>query len=192
MLLPHDQLLMSRLWDSVLWSSIPLATDDEWLVIRFQRLLAEVDDPQLCLWLHWRMDVRTVLAALRRRQSGQSAPAGTKLWGLGNLPLMIARNWNQPGFGLLGRFPWLAEAEQLLSDGESLALEKCVLQQVWNYYDRCQPQQENGFAAVFLYVSRWDICHRWSSYDHQHGLKRFDQLVAESVQVAGINFEEWN
>lgn len=192
MLAPEDQRLMERLRENVLWSSIPLATDDQELVERFEHVLAEVSDPQLCGWLHWRMDVRTVLAALRRRQSGQSAPGAGKRWGLGNLPLLIARNWNQPGFGLLGRFPWLAEAEQYLADGESLALEKCVLQQVWNYYSRCEADQTNGFAAVFLYVSRWDICHRWSSYDHEHGLKRFDRLVEESVQVAGINFEEWN
>ena len=192
MLLPHDQQLMSRLWDNILWSSIPLATADSELVTRVERLLQDIDDPQLQNWLRWRMDVRTVLAALRLRQGGQNAPPAKICWGLGSLPLLITRNWHQPGFGLLGRFPWLAEAEQLLSDRESLALEQCVLQQVWNYYERCQSEQSTGFAAVFLYVSRWDICDRWSSYDHQRGLKRFDHLVEESLQVAAGQFEEWS
>jgi len=191
MLEADDQQLMQRLWDNVLWSSIPLQTEDAELVQRFQTLLQDVQDPLLQQWLCWRMDVRTLLSALRQRQAGAEAPAASLRWGLGELTWLIRRNWKLPAFGLQARLPWLPEAEKLLAAGQSLQLEKLVLQKVWQYYARCQPQPEFGFAAVFLYVSRWDICHRWTSYDHAGGLQQFDQLVANSLHQAGVNFEQW-
>lgn len=192
MLEPDDQHLMQQLWESVLWSSIPLQTEDVTLVARWQRLLRVIEDPVLLQWLHWRINVRIVLSALRQRLAGQEAPARSAEWAVGQLPLLLRRNWQQPAFGLQSRMPWLTEAEQLLQSGESLLLERLVLQQVWQYYERCLPQPPYGFTAVFLYVSRWDICQRWTSYDHQAGLVRFDQLVSESMQAGAVNLEEWN
>lgn len=192
MLLPEDRKLMDSLWQSMLWSSIPLATADEFLSDYFRRILAEVTEPQLHQWLCWRMDVRTILAALRRRHLGLDAPLRTPRWTSSDLMGLITVNWGQPAFGLSGRFPWLPEAQQLLESGASLALEKLVLECVWRYFDRCQPDNAYGFSAVFLYVSRWDICLRWSRYDHDLAAQRFDQLVADSLQSSDVYFEEWS
>lgn len=192
MLLPEDRLFMQRLWENVLWSNIPLATEDSVQALKFERLLQDVEGSEMYGWLQWRMGVRTVLAALRRRQAGLDAPTSTQGWGVGDMMHLILRNWQQPVFGLEGRLPWLDEARLFLEQGESLLLERCILQHVWHFYERCQPESDYGFASVFLYVSRWDICHRWSCYDNERGLERFNDLVTDALNTRGIDFEEWS
>lgn len=182
MLDPAHQSLMDELWETVLWSHIPLATPDTQLVLRFNQVLATIADEQLHQWLLWRMDVRTVLAALRRRHLGEEAPLPHEFWGVGNLTHLIRQRWRQPAFGLAAHFTWLPEIETLMAEGDSLALEERILAVLWQYLNLCQPQQADGFSAVFLYAMRWDISQRWTRYDSDTGLDNFRQLVAASLE----------
>ena len=186
MLLPDDQQRMNQLWHTVLWSGIPLDMGDPALVRQYERTMALIDDPQLHEWLQWRMDFRTLVAALRRRHLGQDAPADTRLWACGPIGKLLVQRWNQPSFGLADAHPWLPQAEHLLQQHESLALERLLLQNLWHYLSRCEPINPRSFAAVVLYIARWDICQRLRHYDHQAGLERFQALIDASLAAHGI------
>ena len=52
----------------------------------------------------------TLVAALRRRRSGDPAPALGETWGIGPRLADIGAHWQAALFGLGAVFPWLAEA----------------------------------------------------------------------------------
>ena len=127
--------------------------------------------------MRFRMELRTLYTALRRRRRGEStAPAGLP-WGYGRWVRHIERYWNEPGFRLQQVYPWINEAERLIETRDSLSLERLLLGIVWDYLTRISVGHEFDFEAVVIYVLRWDLIARWSSYDGARAVRRFNQLV---------------
>ena len=164
------------------WGNLELNDSDEELVRVAQRLAPGFQPADLREWLFWRMDFRTLVAALRRRHAGQDAPAANTYWGFGNYVHQIERNWGHPSFHLEGRFPWLNEARNLLEAGDSYELERLLLSTVWNYYSRQVPDVPFSFSAVWLYLSQWDLVERWCSYNAEQAKIRFDAMVAAGLE----------
>jgi hypothetical protein len=178
MLSENDRVLMEELWHSFWWRNISLTIQDAQVCQLFSSLLDKVTDKDICAWLRWRMDFRLLTAALRFRMSGLDAFPVSE-WD-SDVAKTITLHWSQIDFGLGQRYPWLQQANQLLLAKESFALERLLFNRLWQFYSRCEPKSTTGFAAVFLYTLRWDICYRWTSYEGLKGRERFDQLVDSS------------
>ena len=164
------------------WGRISLDEKDEKLVLQGRRLIDELDKPDIKAWQLWRMDLRTVMAALRRRKLKQPAPDAKALWGYGRYVSHIVNNWNHPTFKLESRFPWLPNAKELLEQGDSYGLERHLLSTEWHYYSRLQADEQYSLSEVWLYAMKWDLVDRWCRYNADLAKQHFEQLVQTGLK----------
>lgn len=182
MLEEEDRKIVTDLTRIVYWGRLELNDSDELIVREAKRMTRDIHPSDMREWLFWRMDVRTLVAALRRRRAGQDAPSATTLWGFGNYVHQIERNWNHPSFHLQSRFPWLDEARIFLEAGDSFSLERLLLSTVWDHFSRQVPNEPFGLAAVWQYLIKWDLVQRWCSYSTKEAKTRFDGIVTASLK----------
>jgi hypothetical protein len=177
-----DRKRMLDLAEAFYWGRIELGNSDQAIIEKANRQLQQITDADLEEWLLWRMDFRTVLAALRRRKHAKEAPAPGTPWGFGRYIKQIENNWAHPHFKLQSRFPWLPTAASLLETEDSFELEKLLLSTAWDYYSRQQADQPYSFSAVWLYAMKWDLVDRWCSYNTEQAQQTFDLLVMNGLQ----------
>jgi hypothetical protein len=171
------------------WIHQSMSVTETELILRAERLEAEWGAGFLSEIMRSRMEVRTLNVALRRRRLGEkSAPTGQR-WGYGRWVRHIERYWNEPGFRLQQVYPWVNEAEHLINTRDSLGLERLLLGAAWNNLTRISEGHEFDFEAVVIYVLRWDLIARWSSYDGSRAVVRFEQLVENGLGRYGQLFE---
>ncbi|NBC12958.1 MAG: hypothetical protein GVY09_06350, partial [Gammaproteobacteria bacterium] len=84
-------------------------------------------------------------------------------------------------------YPWLAEAKRLMDDGDPLGLERLLLGAVWTHLERIGAGHEFDFEAVVVYATRWDLVARWTRYDADAALARFDALL--ETALAGVDLD---
>ena len=132
--------------------------------------------------LDWRLSFRTLVAALRRRQHGESAPAGNEAWGYGRWKRHIERHCGEPYFRLERVYDWLPEAVRQLEAGDSTGFERTLLGAVWNHLERQADGHYFDFEAVVIYVQRWDLIARWTQYEAAAAVRRFDALVTAGLR----------
>lgn len=171
------------------WSHHSMEVTDATLIKRTRCLEQLWGDGFLTDMLRFHMELRTLLVALRRRHRGETAAPDGELWGYGRWVPHIERNWNESGFGLQRVYPWVIRAENLLEVEDSLALERLRLNIAWDHLIRISEGHEFDFEAVVIYVQRWDLIARWSSYDGDQAVARFDTLVEEGLGKYGSLFE---
>jgi hypothetical protein len=171
------------------WAHHSMELTDATLIKRTQCLEQLWGEGFLTEMLRFRMELRTLLVALRRRHRGETAAPDGELWGYGRWVRHIERNWNEPGFGLQLVYPWVTKAENLLQVEDSLALERLRLSVAWEQLIRISEGHEFDFEAVVIYVLRWDLIARWSSYDGEQAIKRFDTLVEQGLGEYDSLFE---
>lgn len=196
LLTPEDAESLHTLNDVLDWAQLDLDRSDAEAVARANRIVPGIADPFIRELLVWRLEFRTLIAALRRRRRGDPAP-GDDRWGFGRWLSGIRRNWHEPAFRLDGVFPWLPEANRLLALDDSIGLERLLLGTSWNHLERISDGHYFDFAAVAIYVMRWDLIARWTTYQGEAGLQRFDELIAHGLtdldEVAGrANFQSVN
>jgi hypothetical protein len=172
------------------WVHQNMSVTDGDLIERATRFEAAWGEGFLCDILRFRMELRTVYTALRRRRRGETTPPVGQRWGYGRWVRHIERYWNEPGFRLQRVYPWVNEAEKHIQARDSLALERLLLGIVWDYLIRVSQGHEFDFEAVVIYVLRWDLIARWSSYDGERAVKRFDALVDTGLGRYGHLFDE--
>jgi len=182
MLEDEDRKTVTTLMRIIYWGRLGLNDSDEEIVREAQRLTQYISPPDMREWLYWRMDFRTVVAALRRRHTGQDAPVANTLWGFGNHVRQIERNWSHPNFHLENRFPWLEQARSLLEAGDTFGLERLLLTAVWDYFCRQVPDAPFSLSAVWQYLIKWDLVERWCSYDTEQAKIRFDEIVSSGLK----------
>lgn len=167
---------LDRIESMLHWSKI-MDDNDQAIVKNTLQLLSLISHPVLHHIVSWRLELRTILSALRKRQAGKSPTSAEVFYGFGKWPELIKKNWHEQDFGIAHLAPWLPEANELFEAGESLELEKFMLNLVWQYYARIGNDHYFDFVAVVIYVLRWDLISRWSSYDRDEAKLRFDELV---------------
>jgi hypothetical protein len=172
------------------WIHQSMSVTDAELIARTKRFEEAWGEGFLSDIMRFRMEVRTIYTALRRRRRGESSPPLGKPWGYGRWVRHIQRYWNEPGFRLQQVYPWVNEAERLIETRDSLALERLLLGIVWDYLTRISVSHEFDFEAVVIYVLRWDLIARWSSYHGARAVQRFDDLVEQGMGRYGRLFEE--
>ncbi len=173
---PGDARQLSRLEDVLNWDRLPLEWSDTRTAGHFRAALADLPPGPLRDIARWRLEDRTLLAALRRRHLGRPAPAAKEDWGCGRWVDRIRRSWHEPAFGLERVFPWAGEATRFLAAGDAAGLERLLLGHTWETLGRLGAGHHFDFPAVAIYVLKWDILRRWCAYNGVAALRRFLDL----------------
>lgn len=166
------------------WSRLPLTGTDAELVRRARSVVPTLSSPTLADLARDRMEMRTLVSALRRRHAGQDAPPADVDWGYGRFVRRIASGWREPDFGLARSFPWVNAARECVEKQDSRGLERILLEQAWRLADRVAGGHMFNFEAVALYLIRWHLLYRWTQYDAEAAAVRFGELVAEALDSA--------
>jgi len=187
---PDDAETLRLVEDALQWDRLPISLTEAEVVARVRRALEGIDNETLRQIVRERLEIRTCVAALRRRHRGEGPPAPGTCWGFGRWIDHIARNWTEATFRLDRIFPWMREANNLMNAGDTMALERLLLQQAWKKLVRRAGEHEFDFEAVVIYVLKWNIVDRWGRYNGEAAMKRFEDLVEASLgDYAALAFE---
>lgn len=182
LLTEEDDALLQQILDLIHWHYLPLARTDAEIVAAAERFFQQVKNPLLREVVEFRLELHTIVAALRRRHRGESSPPVGTTWGYGRWVKHIERHWAEPAFRLQGVFPWVLEANQLLLSDESVALQRLLFGYVWHRLSLLGTGHYFDFEAVVLYVLRWDLIDRWVRYDGEAAVERFKHLVYAAIR----------
>jgi len=179
MLHPDDRQVVRRgmaFWE---WRQHPRERTDVEMLEHYGKLNAVIRHPVLKDMVDFAVDLRTILVALRRRHRGLSSPDANAAWGVGQWVGYIERHWDDADFGLGRMHPWIPQAGAYLEQGETLALERFLMEQLWTHIERAVPGNNFGFECVLAYLVKWRLLQQWLSYDVEAATTRFDSLVSE-------------
>ena len=96
--------------------------------------------------------------------------------------MIIFAATEHPTFSLDLRFSWIKPVQISMSEKNVYDVEKTLLSVSWKSIALAQQEHTFDFAAVVLYVLKWNIAMRWQSYGHDRALERFTQLVDNSLR----------
>ncbi|GAW87426.1 conserved hypothetical protein [Bathymodiolus platifrons methanotrophic gill symbiont] len=109
---------------------------DAKIAAKAERVINSIDNPLLRETIIWRMELRTIMTAIRRRKLGMDAPSRNERWGYGQVVPFIRKNWQIDDFSLSHRFGWIKQANTLFETEQSVELEKLLLNLSWQHYER--------------------------------------------------------
>lgn len=181
MLEPDDLRELLEVERLMFWNCLPFERTDAEIVRQAERVVPAIRSPVLREAALWRTEMRSVLAALRRRAAGEPAPHLSEKWGYGRRVGNVVRNWSKPDFGLSALMPWVEEWKRLVEQKDALALDRSINRVVWDTFGRMADGHYFDFESVAIYVLRWDVIHRWVSYDSKKADERFERLVEEGL-----------
>jgi hypothetical protein len=159
------------------WHRQPVSRTTEEIVAMYDEVVAHNRTRELRNVVDFRMNMRTVMVALRLRRQGKAAPS--ERWGTGPYTRIIESRWAEAEFGLGAVFPWISEAQAFLDQGDAMELEKLIMGQSWKKLSQISDAHPFGFEQVFAFAYKWDILHRWLSYDAEMARDRFEELRLE-------------
>jgi len=176
-MLEVDDLAVVDQWDRfVRWDQQLLDRTDDDVADKHRQLRQEISNETLLEMIEYRMDVRTIVAALRRRRVGMSAPTGAGQW-----VEHIRRNYQHPEFQLQERFGWIGKFSATLDSNDAMAAQRLLFDSNYEYWSRMNQRYTFSFEAVLLYLARWEIIDRWTSRDPQAGQERFQTILTETL-----------
>jgi hypothetical protein len=181
MLSEKDAILLNQIGSLIAWQQQPMERSDAQFIAEAKHFFEEVRNPTLREIVEHRLDVRTIVAALRRRHRGESNPTVGQPWGVGRWVNYIERHWTEPGFNLEVMFPWVLEANRLLNANDSVALERLQFEVNWQMLDRVGAGHYFDFEAVVIYLMRWSLVDRWTRYKGEVAVERFRNLVDAGI-----------
>ncbi|PJE80605.1 hypothetical protein CI610_00427 [invertebrate metagenome] len=176
MLSKQERDVLIRVEQLTHWSHMGTDVDENVLIRLATKLQSELPGQEIRELISWRMDVRTIIAALRRKAQGGQAPAAGR-WSFGNRYTYIRLNWNSPTLGLQHAFPWIPKVAECLSKNDHITLEKTLLGTVWHQLDILSSKHRFDFEAVIIYVLRWHLIDRWTRYNSDKALTYFRALT---------------
>ncbi len=185
----QDRERMDRINAVLHWSHLPLDRDDATMVAEAKAVLECESSPLLREVMLERLEMRTLVSAMRRRELERQPQPG-EAWGIGRYTRRIQANWHDPTFGMGHLFAWLNEAVRLLRNHETLALDRLLMFESWRRLQRVEDSHDFGFEAVALYVMRWDILDRLSRQQEEAAISRFESMVNEALEGHELEFTE--
>jgi hypothetical protein len=153
-------------------------TDKE-MVLRSRAAMQEISQPALREFIEFRIDQQTILAGLRLRSAVFESSFLEQVNGASRRAGKIASHWDDPDFKLAAVFPWIPEARSFLEAGDACALDKLMLDIIWQRLSRIAESNRFGFEAVFAFVFKWDILQAWLARDAVKAKIRFQELIKE-------------
>jgi hypothetical protein len=185
MLSEQDAAILRQAEQFLAWRYHPLGRTDADIIARHAHLINQVRQPTLHNVVLYRMNVRTLVAAMRHRLRDHRPVQEQTPWGVGPLVKHIEQHWDAADFNLSRRFPWVGEADMLMQSGDSLGLQYLLLNKLWEYLQVLGQGHYFDFDLVLIYLFKWDILSRWLSYDETQALQRFDELKARGYAAYG-------
>lgn len=180
MLEPEDRQTLALVEDVLSWASYELGDGADVATARAKAALRQIKEPTLKAIIEERMELRTVVAAMRMKAAGQGAPTGT--WGFGKWTAHMVRNWSDPTFRLDASMPWLREAAKLMGQHNPQELERFLLDVTFKQMQRHAARHQFDLEAVVIYVLKWNIFDRWAQSDATAAAKRFSDLSLEALK----------
>lgn len=181
MLSDADRHTVDELEHFLEWQHHPVEEDDEAVLQAYEALLEATENMALRDMMIHRMNLRTIMAALRRRHGGHAPPRPGEVWGAGRWVRHVAANWSEPYLGLSAVQPWVAQAADLLAADESLELERLLMGLVWDHLGRLTETRPFSLERVLAYVFKWDILSRWLAYDASTARNRLEELASDAI-----------
>lgn len=178
---PDDAATLERIEDVLRWRRLSLGETDAAFLDRADSVVESIDSELLVDVVRTRLEARTVIAALRRRRAGESAPGRYERWGYGRWLGIMASHWSEADFGLGRTFPWIGEADRLLADSDALGVDRLFMDYAWRELGRLGAGHYFDFEAVAIYVLRWDLIDRWTRYDGAVATERVLKLADEGL-----------
>lgn len=164
------------------WYRHPVQKTDEEIVRLAKRTIPQLRSSFARELLTWRLEMRTLIAALRRRRDGRDISSEEHEWGYGRWLTQIRKYWNEPCFRLEGVHPWLPEAARFMEMGDPVALERHMLETVWNYLQRMEDGHVFDYERVLIYLFRWDLVGRWTVADAEVAESRYTALIEDGLE----------
>jgi len=185
MLESDDRRVLQQLADFFRWDRQPIDQTDEEVRARHRRLVDEIENPIVRQLIEHRFEMRTIVASIRARRSGESPPL------LPDVPVSswIRRNWDQPQFRLEARYRWLPRFNQALDRGQPRQAQWHLFSDLWRHWSRLNERYHFSFESIVLYLARWEIVDRWSSQNAVNGRQQFDDLVDDLLQQSRSFFQ---
>lgn len=184
----EDTTRMQRINAVLHWSHLPIERDDAAMMAEAEKLLLEEPSAFLREVVLERLELRTFIAAMRRRELNCMPQAG-EYWGIGRYTRRILMHWHDPAFGLGHVFGWLNEAVRLLRNGNTLMLDRLLMHESWRRLQRVEDCHNFGFDAVALYVMRWNILDRLYRQREDAAVIRFKSMVTDALNDQQLIFE---
>ena len=174
----RDKSIVEQVQNFFLWDrQLPERTDDE-VEMEYDRLMKSISNSLVRDIINHRMDVRTITCALRRRRLGLEPPTA-----VGQHTDRIRKNWHHPDFRLVREHPWIPHVREALDAGEPMQVERQLLSATWNRWVQLADQFYFSFETVLLYLARWEIVDRWTRLDETTGRQKFDELLAQTLNL---------
>jgi uncharacterized protein DUF2764 len=177
----QDSKTLSQIEQLVRRSKQPAEWTDAQIVESAKTLLDHLSSNTLKQAVGLVVNLRTIVAALRRRKLGENSPPKQSDWGYSPWLQRIERHWTEPDFGLGTVVPWVSKARRLWDDDDSVELERLILVESWKQFGRLSNGHYFDFAAVVLYVLRWSLINRRVNYDRETAQKRFNSLIDDGI-----------
>lgn len=173
-----DRETLRVLEDALSWDGYDINTTDKEAFERGRKALTSVPQTTLRQLLAERLEVRTVIAAIRLRLAGSSPPDGK--WGFGRYRRQIITRWNEPDFGLDRVYPWVLEAVHLSETKDTLGFERLILDSTHIMMQRHAASHQFDFEAVAIYVLVWNIFDRWARTNAEAASRRFETMTLDA------------
>lgn len=162
--------------DAVDWRHFPIGVSEAEVVQRARLALSLISNEILREIVCHRLELRTCIAALRRRSRGEGPPTNIQ-WGWGRWVNHIERHWTEPMFRLEGVFPWLGQADKKMREADVNGLETLLLEKSYLHLQRNEHLHAFNVEAVVIYVLKWNIVDRLTRNNADAAAKRFGDLT---------------
>ena len=182
----EDAKLVDSVASFIIWHRQPMERSDKEMFVVYKQLIESIDNPMIKEMINLRIDIRTIVVAIRRRYRGLPAPKSGELWGMGRWVQHIEKYWDDQNLRLAAVYPWIPQVLEYLENGNALELERLQMNQVWEGVDRLEDQNYFGIDVIFSYLFKWDMMQRWLANDVESAKIRFDELVSEVISDQGI------
>jgi len=149
----------------------------------YQRSLQHIVQPVLREFIEYRLDMQTILAALRLKRVGIEPQGYSGSWGLGRRAGHIETHWDAADFGLSTLYPWIGEAGRHLAAVDAQALDRLLMDTLWRKLSYLGDANPFGFEAITAFVFKWDIAQAWLLRDADAATQRFQILIDEVKHV---------
>ncbi len=186
MLRPEDAKLVDDVSSFIIWDCQPMERSDGEMFAIYKHLVESIDNPVIIEMINLRIDIRTIVIALRRHYRSFPAPKSGELWGVGRWVQHIEKHWDDQNLKLTAVYPWIVQVREYLESGNALELERLQMNHVWDGVDRLAEKSYFGIDVVLSYLFKWDMMQRWIANSVDAAKKRFDELVTEAINDQGI------
>ncbi|WP_227370095.1 hypothetical protein [Halomonas sp. M20] len=170
------------------WQYLGLDVSTEAYLQRYRQAAPQLAEHGVNDLLVSMLERHTLVTALRRRRSGEPAPAFGERWGFGPRLAHISAHWHAPLFGVGAVFPWLSEAWEHLEQDRPRELERLLMEECGRQLTRARQYDRFDFREVVIYWLRWRLIAAWQRYNAEAVERRLQADIERGLGDYGALF----